>query len=272
MRCKQPLKTIGLALALSVLLAACATKKDKEEAPKPEDLGVTDRVLYYENELKSTPDNPELHYKLGNALLDMGRHQDAYFAYQKAVELKPDYADAYVNLGLALRKSGNLKAAAGAYVKALEIHPDDVTTLNNLVVVAQLMEDWERATWCYERLVALKPDDDGLLAGYADLLYGMGRFEGALPLYAILVAHQSDTVRSQFRVGLCYFDLERWPEAIEAWEKARTMEPNNASVNRSLAVAYWKAGNLAEARAAVARCTELGVPMDPEFLKELGGG
>ena len=265
-------KITSLGLALALLLSACATKKAEEELPKPEDLGSTDRVLHYQNELKSAPDNPELHYKLGNALLDMGRHQDAYFAYQKAIELKPDYADAFANLGLALRKSGNLKAAAGAYVHALDINPNDITTLNNLTVVAQLQEDWERAAWCYERLVKLQPEDSGVLAGYADLLYTLGRADEALPLYSILAARNVDPVRSQYRVGLCYFDLQRWTEAAEAWEAARIMEPENASVNRGIAVALWEAGNTDGAQDAVKRCQELGIALDPEFLKEMSGG
>lgn len=272
MRGLRHLKTIGFGLAVALALAACATKKDVETPPKPEDLGITDRVLHYQNELKTAPDNPELHYKLGNALLDMGRYQDAYYSYQKAITLKPDYADAYSNLGFALRKIGNLKAAAGAYVHALDINPADITTLNNLVVVAQLLEDWEQAAWCYERLVSLQPDDNELLAGYADLLYGLGRFEEALPLYSILTARQVDAVRNQFRVGLCYADLERWAEAAEAWEQARSLEPENVSVNRSLPVAYWEAGKKAEAEAAVKRCEELGIELDPEFLKQMGGG
>jgi superkiller protein 3 len=259
-------------LALTLLLAACATKKAEDEAPKPEDLGVTDRVLYYQNEIKGAPDNPEFHYKLGNALLDMGRHQDAYSAYQRAIELKPDYADAYANLGLALRKSGNLKAAAGSYMHALDLKPDDVTTLNNLAVVAQLMDDGERSLWCYERLVKLEPEDNGLLAGYADLLYSQGKIEEALPLYAILSARRVDAVRSQYRVGLCYFDLSRFSEAVEAWEQARALEPENASVNRGIAVALWQGGNLEAARNAVAHCQELGIALDPAFIKELEGG
>jgi superkiller protein 3 len=262
----------SLGIAFALLLSACATKKAEEELPRPEDLGSTDRVLHYQNELRAAPDNPELHYKLGNALLDMGRHQDAYFAYQRAIELKPDYADAFANLGLALRKLGNLKAAAGAYVHALDLNPSDVTTLNNLMVVAQLLEDWERAAWCYERLVKLQPEDNDALAGYADLLYSLGRVDEALPLYSMLVARKADPVRSQYRVGLCYFDLQRWAEAAEAWEAARIMEPDNASVNRGIAVALWEAGNLLGAQDAVRRCQELGIEIDPEFLKEMSGG
>lgn len=265
-------KITSLGLALALLLSACATNKAEEELPKPEDLGSTDRVVYYQNELKAAPDNPELHYKLGNALLDMGRHQDAYFAYQKAIELKADYADAFANLGLALRKLGNLKAAAGAYVHALDLNPSDVTTLNNLMVVAQLLEDWERAAWCYERLVKLQPEDNDALAGYADLLYSLGRVDEAMPLYAILTARNVDPVRSQYRVGLCYFDQQRWAEAVDAWEAARVLDPENASVNRGLAVALWEAGDLAGAQEAVKRCQDLGIALDPEFLKEMSGG
>ena len=79
-------------------------------------------------------------------------------------------------------------------------------------------------------------------------------------------------MRSQYRVGLCYFDRQRWAEAAEAWEQARALEPDNPSVNRGIAVAYWEGGNQEAARSAVARCQELGVVLDPEFLKELDGG
>ena len=73
------LPPIAVAATLLVL-SACQTTPDEEEAFDPEQQGVTERMRYYKGEIAKTPDNPELHYRLGNALLDLGNYQDAYRA------------------------------------------------------------------------------------------------------------------------------------------------------------------------------------------------
>lgn len=255
-----------------LILAGCATTPEEEAAPDPETLGATDRVLHYREALRQTPDQPELYYRLGNALLDMGRFQDAYSAYQQAVTLKPDYADAYSNLGLTLRKLGNLKAAAGAYASALDLKPDDVTTLTNLAVVAQLLEDGEQVAWCLERLATLRPEDNAVVEGYADALYGLGRPAEALQHYLILAERNAGRPRNLFQAGLCYFDLGRFAEAAATWETALTLDPENESIHRNLTVAWLEAGDPAAARAAAARCAERGIALDPELLRQIADG
>lgn len=259
---------VHLLAAALLWLGGCASNRPAEEAFGPESLGVTDRVRHYQAEIRRNPEDPELHYRLGNALLDMGRYQDAYRSYQGAIQLKRDHADAYANLGLALRRMGQLKAAAGAYVQALELNPGDRTTLTNLLVVAELMEDWDRVEWCLERLAMVDPNDPGLIAARADVLHRLGRPAEAAPLYEA-AAKSADPARNLYRAGLCYADLLQWPRAVALWELARAAEPENPSINRGLAVAHWEAGNPAAARAAIARCEELDIPLDPEFLRQV---
>lgn len=256
-------------MLLLLLLNACATKKPAEEPFNPEKLGITERVRYYQEDIRKNPGNSESHYRLGNALMDMGRFQDAYVAYEKAIQLKPDYADAYANIGLALRRMGNQKAAAGAYLRALEIHPDDSVTLNNLMAAARLLNDWDRVEWCLERMAALSPNQPALVASRAEVLQQLGRPGDAAPLYVDAADKGVEPARNLYRAGVCYFDLRRWGEAIVAWEGARKLEPNNASVNKGLAVAHWEAGNPEGARAAAARCRDLGITLPPEFVLQL---
>lgn len=259
-----------LGIALVLALGACATNKQAEEAPDPEDGGIAERVRHYQEAIRTNPDHAESHYRLGNALLDMGRFQDAYYAYQQAIRLEPGYADAYANLGLALRRMGNLKAAAGAYAQALDFNPNDAVTLNNLLVVAQLMEDWERVEWCVEKMAVMKPEDPGLMAAHADVLCQLGRHAEAATRYEAAAA-KTQSAMYLYRAGLCYYDLQRWADTIAAWEQARAIEPDNPSINRGLAVAHWEAGDLAGARVAVDRCRELGIALEPAFLQLLDG-
>lgn len=259
------------ALACALVLVSCATNKEAEAPFDPESLGVSERVRHYQEAIRTAPEDPESHYRLGNALLDMGRFQDAYYAYQRAVQLKPDFANAYANLGLALRRAGNLKAAAGAYAQALELNPQDATTLNNLLVVAELQEDWDRVAWCVERLAALEPDDPKLMTAHADVLCQMGRHGEAAPRYE-KAAESLEPARNYYRAGVCYFDLGRWADAAAAWERARSLEPENASVNRGLAVAYWEGGDIPAALAVVKRCEKLGITLDPALVNQIETG
>ncbi|MCF6286694.1 MAG: tetratricopeptide repeat protein, partial [Candidatus Hydrogenedentes bacterium] len=257
----------GVALCLFGL-SACQTTKE-EEAFDPEAQGVAARVRYYQDEVAKSPEDAELHYRLGNALLDMGRNQDAYLAYQKAVQHKPDHANAYANLGLTMRKLGNLKAAVGAYARALDINPADKDTLNNLAFVAELTEDWERARWCYGELYALEPENMEYIGAYAAVLYGLGEYKKAIPVYEQLIAGGLEAAANTYRLGYCHYSLGQDGAAIETWESARNLAPENAPINRGLVAAYVATGNAQAAQAAAERCKTLGIALEAELLRQL---
>jgi Flp pilus assembly protein TadD len=66
-------------------------------------------------------------------------------------------------------------------------------------------------------------------------------------------------------------NLSRDEEALEAWETCVREDPSFSLVYNNLAVAYWKAGRLDEARAALTKAEELGVQVNPEFKAALAG-
>jgi Flp pilus assembly protein TadD len=259
-----PLVMVGV-----YLLSGCQTTPEEEEVFDPEAQGVTERMRHYRGEIAKTPDDPELHYRLGNALLDLGNYREAFKAYQRAVQLRPDYANAYANLGLALRRMGNLKAASGAYMRALDLKPDDAITLNNLAAVTMETKDWERMRWCYGRLLELEPGNLEYAGTYAALLYGLEAYGDAIPVYERLVAAGREPAANRYRLGYCHFALGQWDRAIETWEGARALSPENASVNQGLVAAYTSVGDRARAQAAAERCAALGIPLDPHLHEQL---
>ena len=258
----------GVLLCFFALVGCQSTP---EEAPDdPESKGVAERVRHYRGQVAKSPESPELHYRLGNALLDMGRYTEAYTAYQRALQLKPDYADAYVNIGLTMRRMGNLRAAIGAYEHALDIAPDDKTTLVNLARVAELTEDWERVQRCYSRLYALDGDNMEFAGAYAATLYGLGDYAEAIPVYQKLVAAEAERPANDYRLGFCYFSLGRWPEAIATWEVGRRLSPENPTINLGLvAERGFTTLNDALAHAAAERCASLGIAVDADLQAQL---
>jgi tetratricopeptide (TPR) repeat protein len=74
--------------------------------------------------LMSEPQNPEVHFHLGDALYRRGRVQAALERFYSAVELDHDYVEAWMQIGSLHRELHELDAAADAFAVALDIHED----------------------------------------------------------------------------------------------------------------------------------------------------
>jgi len=124
-----------------------------------QDLGELDKAaVNYRRALGIKADFAEAHYNLGNVLRDLGQFDDAVASYRRALELKPDYATACNNLGNVLKEQGQLDAAVASFRRALELRPDYATAHNNLGNVLQELGQLDEAVASYRRALEIKPD------------------------------------------------------------------------------------------------------------------
>jgi len=103
--------------------------------------------------LESAPDSAVARSKLGVALAQQGRLDEAIAEFSKALQLQPTYAPAYSNLGNAYRAKGMLPEAVAAYERALAIDPDYAIAHQNLGIlykqmgrVGEAVDHFKRAT------------------------------------------------------------------------------------------------------------------------------
>lgn len=75
----------------------------------------------YEKALKIIPDFPEAELQRGNALLSLGRTDDAEKAFRRAVELRPDWTLALASLGGVLVQKARFAEAETILTKAIEL-------------------------------------------------------------------------------------------------------------------------------------------------------
>ena len=59
----------------------------------------------------------EARNKLGSALYDQGKLEEAVTEFRAAIRLKPDYAMAHYNLGVALKDQGKLQEAVAEFAR-----------------------------------------------------------------------------------------------------------------------------------------------------------
>jgi tetratricopeptide (TPR) repeat protein len=142
-------------------------------------------------QLEKTPGDPELLFRLGNALYDQGRRQEAQTNFEKALVLKPDFVKAMVNLGVVLNESGKSEEALKYFESALAVSPKDVTVLCN--------------------------------KGQA--LYALRKYPQAIDLYRQGIRIDANAQLPHYLLGVAFADAGIYREAIVEWEKVVQIDP-----------------------------------------------
>jgi len=83
-----------------------------------------DRIKMFEEVLAMDPDAPVVHYGLGQALMDLDRHEEAVLHLQEAIRVKPDYSVCYHLLGMCLERTGDPQGALEIYDQGIRVARD----------------------------------------------------------------------------------------------------------------------------------------------------
>lgn len=153
-----------------------------------------------------------------------GKLDSARGILNELLKTEPRHADALALLASLEHQAGNYQAAAEAYRKALDIQPRNVLALNNLAFL--LVENLGR------------PDEGLQLAQKAKEL-------------------APDSAAVDDTLGWAYYHKGLYGSAVQHLERAAS-GPNATALRKfHLAMAYWKAGEPAKARLALAEARRL---------------
>ncbi len=93
-----------------------------------------DSETLFRHALDVTRGNWVAHNKLGNALAQSGKIEEAIAHYKQALWVTPNFAEAHYNLGIALAQTGKIEEAIAQYEQVLRISPDYAEAHYNLGV------------------------------------------------------------------------------------------------------------------------------------------
>jgi tetratricopeptide (TPR) repeat protein len=102
-----------------------------------------------------------VHNTRANALLRIGKTQEAIAEYRQALRGEPRYADAHYNIANALASIGLTKEAVEHYEESIRysVTPADAADAhNNLGVVLVAMGRRDEAIFHYQQAIRLNPD------------------------------------------------------------------------------------------------------------------
>jgi protein O-GlcNAc transferase len=107
--------------------------------------------------LRLAPGHPQILLQLGNALSAKGRYADAATQFRMSLRADPAQLATHYNLGNALREMGQPELAAASYRAALRLDPCDADTHNNLGNVLRELGNVDEAIACYREALRLNP-------------------------------------------------------------------------------------------------------------------
>jgi tetratricopeptide (TPR) repeat protein len=155
---------------------------------------------------------------LGVAYMNQQRPADAQKLFEQSLTADPQLEVARVNLGISLLAQQKLEAARAALVAAAEKLPQDPYAWYNLGLVYKDLGDTEKGVAAFTHVTQIADEAD--------------------PWYF---------------VGYLNSQLQRYDQAIAAFQKALALFPFHASAEFGLARAYQRSGNAEAAKEHLAR-------------------
>jgi len=167
-----------------------------------------------------------VHFNLGYALAQTGRHLAASRAFRRCLDLRPGDVDAWFNLGNAYREAGALRRAKSAYAEAASIDSSDHEIWNNLGNVRAALGEGRAAIDAYRAALALQADYHPAWNNLGNAWQSLGDPAKALACYDRALALQggSDQIY-HFNRALALLAAGRESEALREIGRFAALSP-----------------------------------------------
>jgi tetratricopeptide (TPR) repeat protein len=185
------------------------------------------------------PDAPEFAYYLAIALRESKKAKEAVVMFEEALNeaqnaqadfLKPRF---YVEYGAAAEEASLFDKAAELFHKAIAMDPANAAEPYNYLgyMWAEQNSHLDEAEDAIKRALQLDPDNGAYLDSMAWVQYRQGKYDQALENLkrAIENLPREDAVVFE-HLGDVYSKLNRVSQALESWQKAKTLDPSNKNL------------------------------------------
>ena len=165
----------------------------------------------------------------------------------------------HTELGSAYFERGNMGVALEEARIALSADPDYAPAYNLLGLVHMDLRENAVAQQHFERAHRLSPNDPDTNNNYGWFLCQSGREEQSIGYFLAALKNPlyNNPARSYVNAGLCALRVNNERDAVEYFERALRLEPDNLQALRAMASLQYKRGQLEAARALVGRFNKL---------------
>ena len=232
--------------------------------------------------IRVTDDGRELsalHLRLGRVLADVLEDPEGAIAsYQAVLEQDPRNVEALPALERLYFQAERWDDLYGVYEKLLDVAPGDEAMADCYARMARItseyFEDRDKAVGLWRKVLDLRGADPRALGALADLHEQAGEWRELTEVLDNQIRATEDApdrIPLYKRLGRIWGDkLQRERNALEAWQQALAIDPNDVEALRALADNYRTAGAWEELSDTLSRLIDLGAEvLGDEESKEL---
>ena len=223
----------------------------------------------YNKVIEVDPNNPDAYYNRGNIYYQQGNSAKAIYNYNKAIGININYAQAYNNRGNLYAQEGKFTDALSDYIRAIEIVPSYAEAYTNRGTLYSQQGKFIEALSDYNKAIEINPN-------FAEAYYRRGNvdkeqnnFTQALFDYTRAIEAKPNYADAYYNRANTYSQQGDFTQALSDYNKALEIDPNLVEAYNNRAVVYYSLKEYDMARADVHKAEELGVAVNPEFIKLL---
>jgi len=140
----------------------------------------------------------------------------------------------YETIALDYEKQKQWDRAISLYNAMLAVNPNNFTANYRIGIINATIQNLENAFKYLNNAMRMDPNNPDVLYQLGILLVSQGKFNEALQY--LTQAHQMNMASASlfFNIGLCYESLKNLEEAKRYYEKAKLIDPNDATIQSSL--------------------------------------
>ena len=172
--------------------------------------------------LQQQPACFEAHCRLGMALRDLNKPDEAIQCLEAALRLRPSYPGLHLLLGAIHKQSGNLEAAGECCRREIALDAANADAHYNLGLVLQNLDRPAEAMAAYRQALALRPDHTGALVNQSLLYQEQPDLDAAIACCQQVLRLQPAHAEAHWQLGtalLAKGEWERgWPEYEWRWK------------------------------------------------------
>jgi tetratricopeptide (TPR) repeat protein len=203
------------------------------------------------------PEQWDVLYLQGTALLQLGRHVEAIETFEKVVGLRPQLADAHNNIGVAYQALGDFERAACAFETAVGLPGEIERACLNFGRLKEQLGLFAEAEALYRRATQIKPTERIYWLHLAGALGKQNKWSEAEVV--LRQAVESDRNNLDLSINLAYalIQREQLDSAADVYLHVLARRPDYHEVHANLAFIRERQGRLDEALSSAQRAIEL---------------
>ena len=228
---------------------------------------VEEGVAALRRALELNPKVRGLHGVLAAALFELGQFEAAAEYYRKALGFQDD-ADLHQGLADALMRLGRQEEAEGPARRAAELDPGNSATLLSLAAVLHGQRRRPEAIAVLQQVLALEPDNVDVRYDLGDQLFRNKQYAEAADYFKEVISRVPEHAKALRYLGASQFHIGELEPAIATLERALALMPDDAETMTDLGAVLQARGNLSAAKPLLERAHEL-APENPNTLGAL---